>query len=119
MRTEKEAVLDDRAIESQFEIRQDRLDKMQPDKLQSKRALVPRLAEAVTQEPWLKLQQSFDRVSIEEDLGEVDTVLARLAISNFDESVERQRLIKYDKLWERAELAYAEKKKLIAQAYHI
>ena len=92
-------------------LRQDRLDGMDVEKLKPKRALVPRLADFVTKDPSLKVQDAFDRVVVDSGAGGVNDVLARMAVSNFDELEERRRLIKYDQLWERAEKAYAASKK--------
>eukprot|EP01041_Mallomonas_annulata_P004693 gene4693-9301_t len=108
----------DNEVKARLNLRQDRLDKMNLDRHIPTKALVPRLAEMVTNEPSQRFQESFDRLQLDPyiHIG-VDNTLAKMAVSNFDEFCERQRFIKYDKLWERAEAAYAERKRGIAALF--
>ena len=97
-------------VESHFALRQDRLDKVDPEKIKSKKALIPRFKDLPTNEPSLKHQDAFDRIEVDRELGGVSDVLPRMVVSNLDELIERQRLLRYDKLWQRAEEAFTKKK---------
>ena len=65
------------------------------------------------------MTEVFDKIKIEKQKGEkkkpVKLVIPKLAISDFEEAAEKQRLIKYDFLWDKAESAFMEKKREAAQ----
>jgi hypothetical protein len=107
--------LNERDVNGLLALRQDRLDQMDLDRHRPQRVLVPRLAE-ISKNPILHLQEAFERLQLDpyQSSQPVDDTLAKIAVSNFDEWAERQRFIKYDRLWERAEAIYAEKKRGIA-----
>lgn len=95
-------------------IRQDRLDKMNVDRLFPSRALVPRL-QFVDQTPNTKLDEAFSSIILVGDLTLLNTAVAKMAVSNFDEVAERERMIRFDLLWERAEKIYTDRKKVAAE----
>jgi hypothetical protein len=91
--------------------------------LTSSRALVPRLA-LKEPDPAVHLTNALrkiekhreNKIDVDND-DEVDkAVLQSLVISNFEEAVERQRFLKYDNIWGRAEKIFAEKRKREAAA---
>lgn len=100
-------------IKSRAFVRSNRLDRASEDMYVSKKALVPHLR-ALDKSTESGITQVFNL--IQPDLENRDTkrikrLLPRLAISDFEEIRERQRLLKYDLIWERAETAYNNKKK--------
>lgn len=98
------------------------LERLTDQHLTSSRALIPRLA-LKDAEPTIYLTQALKKIekhrenpiNVNDD-AEVDkAILQGLAISNFEEAVERQRFLKYDNIWGRAEKAFAEKRKKAAE----
>ena len=98
--------------------RERNLERLDDGHLKSSRALIPRLAlkEATPQVHLTHALRAIERnrekaIDIEDD-EEVDkAVLQSLVVSNFEEAVERQRFLKYDNIWGRAEKAFSEKRK--------
>lgn len=101
------------ALASKMELRLGRLDNVAPESL-PKKALVPRLRMMNTK-PANDLIRMFKAIQPEKkDVPEHARVfdkLVEIAASDFDEVNERQRFLKYDNMWSRAELAFAAKKK--------
>lgn len=86
---------------------------------ESSRALIPRLQ--LKNEKKLRtnhLETIYHRIEPEEvrvggyHPGKVDQELIKVAVNDLEEMKERQNMIKYDRIWERAEKAYITKKKM-------
>jgi hypothetical protein len=112
--------LDPQIYEARKRVRQNRLRKVDEQYLKSERAFIPRLQlKDVRDIPDNHLERAFNRIEVDDDYssnakydaGEVDTMLAKILVSDFEESKERQNMMKYDRMWERAEKAYVDKKK--------
>ena len=117
----KKAIYDDEIrayknarVKTRLKVRKDRLSKAIPGVVNSSKGRIPTWTDIdLTQAS--HLSEVFDRIKIEKQKGEkkkpVKTIIPRLAISDFEEAAEKQRLIKYDFLWEKAESAFMEKKR--------
>ena len=100
-------------LKARAKVRENRLDKLDVESLQPKKALVPRL-QFVNWKPEEHVYKQFDKVDIHKQKGQrkpVRQILAKVAASDFDEVKERQRFLKYDNMWERAERAFMDRKK--------
>jgi hypothetical protein len=108
-----EGGLDKRLLLARSKVRETRLEKMDVEGLKSKNALVPRL-KIVDYKAEKYMSKTFQKIEIEREIGEtkkVRTLMARLAVSDIEEIQERSRFLKYDKMWERAEEAFLQKKR--------
>lgn len=123
--------LEDHMLGTRERARANRFNKIDPQVIKSTRALVPRLQLKDEKSlPVSHLQEAFNRIehSLQEsqsyahvdhhtkDRHEVDNLLVRIAVNDMEEAVERQNMLKYDRIWERAEQSYAEMKKKAALA---
>jgi len=110
-------------LESKLILRKERLKSLNPDTHQFKKALVPRL-QVINNSTADHMSKAFDR--IRPDVGDssnnnnrerlrkeerVKDRKVRVAMSDFEEALERQRFLKYDLIWQRAEDAFVQKKK--------
>lgn len=95
---------------AKVQLRKERLGQLTLDNHLFKKAVVPRLR-IPNNNSNEYLRKAFDR--IKPDPGEVDVDdvvdedLLKILLSDFEEIKERQRFLKYDKIWQRAEDAYA------------
>ena len=112
--------LDPQLYEARKRVRENRLRKVDDQYLKSERAHIPRLQLKDQRDiPARHLERAFNRIEVYDnydsndkyDAGEVDNMLAKIMVSDFEEAKERQNLMKYDRMWERAEAAYVKKKK--------
>jgi len=100
-------------LKARAKVRENRLEKLDVEALQPKNALVPRL-QFVNWKPDNQIYNQFEKVDIHKQKGQrkpVRQILAKIAASDLDEVKERQRYLKYDNMWERAERAFIDKKK--------
>ena len=113
--------LDHHELIQRRKARQNNLERLTDAHLKSSRALVPRLA-LKDADPSVHLTKALRKIEKHretpinpDDDEQVDkAVLQSLVVSNFEEAVERQRFLKYDNIWGRAEKAFAEKRKKAA-----
>lgn len=123
--------LDEYMLGARDRARANRFNKIDPEVTKSTRALIPRLQLKDEKSlPTTHLQEAFNRIehSLQEsqtythvdhhtkDRHEVDNLLVRIAVNDMEEAVERQNMLKYDRIWERAEHSYTEVKKKAALA---
>jgi hypothetical protein len=97
-------------LESKARLRAERLKNMTEDKYMFKKAAVPRLR-LLNNKPVDSLSKAFDRMRPEKavnehDVNYINNDFMKLAISDFEEIQERQRFLKYDMIWQRAETAF-------------
>lgn len=81
--------------------------------LRPKNALVPNL-QLISVAPANHLQPTFENIQPDKSHGPTDQVkmlAIRAAVSDFEEVIERQRYLKYDLIWKRAEDAFRQKKR--------
>jgi len=100
-------------LDSRNIIRDRRLAKVDDTILQPKTALVPVL-QNIPIHKMDHLQNIYDHVVPQEDEGAFDDIkfdFLRAAVSDFEEVVERQRYLKYDLIFKRAEGHFQEKKR--------
>jgi hypothetical protein len=105
--------LDDRMKTRTFRLKETDLNLYKPSK-----ALVPRLG-LISTEPVTHLTKKYNLIQPDvEDghLGRIRRMLPRIVASDFEEVFERQRFLKYDRVWQRAEEAFFHKKSAIAEA---
>jgi hypothetical protein len=101
--------------------RKSALDRLDEKTLKSSKALIPRL-QIIEPTPTVYLSKALQAIERNrenpinpDDSEQLDkALLQNLTISNFEEAVERQRFLKYDRIWGRAEKAFAEKRKKAA-----
>ncbi|CAE7521828.1 unnamed protein product, partial [Symbiodinium microadriaticum] len=112
--------LDPQIYEARKKVRENRMRKIDEQCLKSERAFIPRLQlKDACDMPAHHLERAFSHIEVHDiydsnakyDAGEVDTMLAKILVSDFEEAKERQNMMKYDRMWERAEAAYIQKKK--------
>ena len=95
--------------ESKIYLRKERLNNLRDENHHFKKAMVPRLRipNNTTNE---FLHKAFSHIRPErgevEVEDKVDEKLLRILLSDFEEVQERQRFLKYDRIWQRAEDAY-------------
>lgn len=112
------AGMDSKAIgspEIKKKVRAARMQDLTIDKHQFKKAVIPRLR-VIDNSAVSHLSDAFKRIKPDEDDIEngdynIDDHVLRLALSDFEEVHERQRFLKYDQIWQRAEEAFAARKK--------
>jgi hypothetical protein len=93
-----------------------RLENAFPDAVNSKKG-ISRTWTSVNIKKAAHLHEEFTKIVIQKQKGEkkkIKTVIPRLVMSDFEEATEKQRLIKYDLLWNRAEQVFMDKKREIA-----
>ena len=96
-------------FESKLHLRKERLNNLTEDNHLYKKALVPRLRIPNNASNEF-LRKAFER--IKPDANEVDPAeqvdenVLKILLSDFEEVQERQRFLKYDRIWQRAEDAY-------------
>ena len=93
-------------------VRDRRLEKVDAAVVRPKNALVPRLA-IVPLEKETHLTEVYRRVKADPADGppRVKQLFLKAAMSDYDEVKERQRFVKYDNIWARAEAAFIQKKR--------
>ena len=100
-------------------VRKERVEKAVPHVVNSTKGQIPFWTD-INLKKSTHLSDVFNKIQIEKQKGEpkkpVKVVIPKLAISDFEEASEKQRLLKYDILWEKAESAYMEKKRELAKA---
>ena len=97
-------------------VRRERFEKLDPSSVNSIKA-ISSTWKNVNLKPANHLKETFNQIKIEKQKGEKKkqkTVIPRLAFSDFEEAYEKQRLIKYDLIWNRAESVFMEKKRELA-----
>lgn len=115
MYLEEKSAISKADVEIRAVTRRERLDRVDLEKVTSKHALVPRInniSNNLTEENYLR--KVFFAIKPDADHGDLKKVrrtLARIATSDFEEIQERQRFLKYDLIFARAEQAFIEKKK--------
>jgi hypothetical protein len=98
-----------RMFDSKLNLRKERLGNLREENHHFKKAVVPRLRVPNNAQNEL-LRKAFGRIRpergevVEED--QVDEKLLKILLSDFEEVQERQRFLKYDRIWARAEEAY-------------
>lgn len=99
-------------------VRKERLQRVDPYTTKSENALVPRLNLLLTaSNPITHLTSEYNLIKPDKELGglkRVNKLLMRIAASDFEEMKERQRYLKYDQIWARAEEAFVKKKRVMA-----
>lgn len=123
--------------DNKLKVRSLKFKNMSNDYLKSSRAIIPRLQlKNINQIQTTHLTKTFDRIELVDsnqekayaidrknankggtdnskyDPGHVDQELIKNAINDMEEMKERQNMMKYDKMWERAENAYIAKKRV-------
>lgn len=94
--------------------REERMRKLNFEKHPYKRALIPRLRNLNNALTTAYTQAYYNIRPDPKDVNPEDQVpdeFVKLALSNFEEARERQRLLKYDVIWQRAEDAFLNAKK--------
>jgi len=100
--------LDNRAV-----VRERRLTKAEASILQPKLTRVPHLQNIEVHQQQ-HLSEVFNRIRPDESDGKalnLKTMFLKAAVSDFEEVVERQRYLKYDEIWKRAESHFSLKKR--------
>ena len=98
-----------RMLESKLFLRRERLDNIREDNHHYKKAVIPRLR-VPNNKSNETLRRAYGRIKpgrgevAPEDM--VDEKLLKIILSDFEEVQERQRFLKYDRIWARAEEAY-------------
>ena len=96
-------------FEAKLQVRKERLLNLTVDNHLFKKAVVPRLRIPNNTSNEM-LRNAFGRIKPErgevEEGDEVDENLLSVMLSDFEEVQERQRFLKYDRIWQRAEDAY-------------
>jgi len=94
-------------------VRDRRLTKQTEEILRPKNAVVPHL-KMVDVHPMNHLSDIYGKIRPDASDGRTDgvkTIFIKAAVSDFEEVVERQRYLKYDAIWKRAESHFIEKKR--------
>jgi hypothetical protein len=98
-----------RMFDSKLNLRKERLGNLREENHHFKKAVVPRLRVPNNAQNEL-LRKAFGRIRPErgevEEEDQVDEKLLKILLSDFEEVQERQRFLKYDRIWARAEEAY-------------
>lgn len=98
-----------RMYESKLNLRKERLSNLREENHLFKKAVVPRLRVPNNSANEM-LRKAFGRIRPDRgEVGEdemVDEKLLKILLSDFEEVQERQRFLKYDRIWARAEEAY-------------
>ena len=95
--------------ESKIYLRKERLNNLRDENHHFKKAMVPRLripnntTNELLHKAFSHIRPERDEVEVED---KVDEKLLRILLSDFEEVQERQRFLKYDRIWQRAEDAY-------------
>ena len=93
-----------------------RLENTDLDKMRPSKPLVPRLGLISTEQQTIhsKVVNSITTDPDSLDKHRVKRLLPRIAASDFEEAAERQRYLKYDAIWARAQDAFAMKRRSAA-----
>ena len=100
--------LDNRAV-----VRERRLNKAEATILQPKLTKVPHL-QNIEVHKQQHLSEVYDRIRPDDSDGKplgLKNMFLKAAVSDFEEVIERQRYLKYDEIWKRAESHFSEKKR--------
>ena len=102
-------------LNSKLELRKERLASLTEDNHLFKKALVPRLQE-INNSSVDHLSKAFERIKpdpkeLKRPEDRIRDRKVKVAMSDFEEAIERQRFLKYDLIWQRAEEAFVQKKK--------
>ena len=100
-------------LETRGKMRERRLAKQEGDVLRPKNALVPNL-QNIPIHPMKHLTEVYEHVEADPMLGDTTKVkhdFLKAAVSDYEEIVERQRYLKYDLIWKRAEAMFVQKKR--------
>ena len=100
-------------LKARAQVRENRLEKLNVETLTPKNALIPRL-QLVNWKPEKGLTKKMENIQINVQKGQhrpVRRILANIAVSDMEEVQERQRFLKYDNMWARAEQAFLDRKK--------
>lgn len=101
-------------LKGRGEVRKDRLLKADFGKIIPNNARIPRLGLLVSDEPITHLTKQLELIRPDPENGDVRQVKPlrmRVAMSDMEEAQERQRFLKYDQVWKRAEEAFVKRKK--------
>lgn len=116
MYAEELSAIGEKDYKSRQVIRESRLARvpLQNEEIVTKH-LVPRIKiSMINSEPVNYLSNALKKIKPDKENGKVKkpkNILMRLAASDFEEVKERQRFLKYDLIWQRAEEAFSNKKK--------
>jgi hypothetical protein len=102
-----------RELTTKSVVRKSRLDSIPADRLTVNSAIVPRLR-TISNTTASHLSRVFDLIQPDPDFGDIRQVkktLPKIAVSDFEEATERQRFLKYDNIWQRAEEAFVAAKR--------
>ena len=105
-------------LNSRSVIRERRLKIQDENVLRPKNAIVPTL-QNIPIHPIKHLTAVYEHIEPDPALGDtslVKTQFLKAAVSDYEEIVERQRYLKYDQIWKRAEALFASKKRAIKEA---
>ena len=100
-------------LEARTVVRELRLNRMDESVLRPKSTLVPHL-QLLSVAPAKHLQPTFENIIPDKSFGPTDQVkilAIKAAVSDFEEVIERQRFLKYDAIFKRAEDAFRSKKR--------
>ena len=103
-------------IRERLAARRYRLENTDLDKVRPSKPLVPRLG-VVSTDQQTHVSKVVTSVTTDPETGDfhrVKRMLPRVAASDFEEAAERQRYLKYDLIWARAEEAFAMKRRSAA-----
>jgi hypothetical protein len=113
-------IFNERELKQRTLAREDRLKKMNFEKHPYKKALIPRLRN-MNNSLMTAYMKSFDNVRPQNGDIRSDEMIpeefVKLALSNMEEAKERQRFLKYDVLWQRAEDAFFDAQKGILPSF--
>jgi uncharacterized short protein YbdD (DUF466 family) len=99
-------------------IRERRLKNQDEHVLRPKNAIVPNLKN-IPIHPMKHLSAVYEHIDPDPSLGDttlVKTQFLEAAVSDYEEIVERQRYLKYDQIWKRAEGFFSNKKRAMKEA---
>lgn len=99
-------------------IRERRLKNQDEHVLRPKNAIVPNLKN-IPIHPMKHLSEVYEHIDPDPSLGDttlVKTQFLEAAVSDYEEIVERQRYLKYDQIWKRAEGFFSNKKRAMKEA---
>jgi hypothetical protein len=118
-------------FDGRVRVREDRLMRTNMEKLMPTHHAVPRLKLNITDQPVTHLRDMIKLLKPDPEAGyrsnakdldhprkkesrgkdKMNRTLAKVVVSDFEEAIERQRLIEYDALWEKAEIAFVNLKR--------
>lgn len=105
-------------LKAKLYLRQERLKNMRPERVPVSKAMVPRLR-LLNNKAYTKMTEAFERLKPEKalvrDEDKINNELVQIVLSDFEEVKERQRFLKYDLIWQRAENAFSDASRSAAE----